>query len=133
MKADNFSQVYDSLKAITDPVTGVAYLSKIVLGVSTASNIGYEIDSSGKLTNGTPNTRNADISRVYARLAANKENIRYSDTYRNPYVTYTNEAGQRIFLWYEDSRSVATIHTVRVAIYCGECGHPARLAVHSNI
>ena len=102
-----FSQVYDSLKAITHPVTGVSDLSKIVLGVSTASNIGYEIDSSGKLVNGTPNTRNADISRVYARLAANKENIRYSDTYRNPYVTYTNEAGQRVFLWYEDSRSVA--------------------------
>ncbi|MBR4870410.1 MAG: S-layer homology domain-containing protein, partial [Oscillospiraceae bacterium] len=37
-----FSQVYDSLKAITDPVTGVADTSKIVLGFSTASNVGYE-------------------------------------------------------------------------------------------
>ena len=82
-------------------------LSKIVLGFSTASNIGYEINSSGKLVNGTPNTRNADISKVYTRLAANKANMGYSDTYRNAYVTYTNESGQRIFLWYEDSRSVA--------------------------
>ena len=33
----------------------------------------------------------------------------------------------------EDSRRVVTIHTVRVAIYCGECGHPASLAVHSDV
>jgi len=102
-----FSQVYDSLKAITDSETGVQDKSKIVLGLSTASNIGYEIDAAGKLLSSTPNTRNADISKIYARLAANKANIGYSDTYRNPYVIYTNESGRRIFLWYEDSRSVS--------------------------
>ncbi len=101
-----FSQVYDSLRAITHEETGVQDRSKIVLGLSTASNIGYKISSSGKLLDGAPNTRNAAIERVYARLAANKGNIAYSETYRNPYVTYTNEAGERIFLWYEDSRSV---------------------------
>jgi spore germination protein YaaH len=31
----------------------------------------------------------------------------WSDVYRNPYIIYSTENGDRIFLWYEDSRSVA--------------------------
>ena len=31
----------------------------------------------------------------------------YSEVYRNPYLTYTTETGEEIFLWYEDARSVS--------------------------
>ena len=30
----------------------------------------------------------------------------WSETFRNPYLDYTTEEGQNIFLWYEDARSV---------------------------
>jgi spore germination protein YaaH len=31
----------------------------------------------------------------------------WSETFRNPFLIYTAEYGQRVFLWYENSRSVA--------------------------
>jgi len=31
----------------------------------------------------------------------------WSETYRNPYIIYTTENGKRVFLWHQDSRSVA--------------------------
>ena len=41
----------------------------------------------------------------------------WSDTYRNPYLTYQTEDGKHWFVWYEDSRSVG--EKVRLAKLVG--------------
>lgn len=96
------TSVYYSLRAATDPTTGIGDTSKLVLAISCAANA-WQTDSAGKLTAATPlyPTSQTVDSRLKGGAARG-----YSDAYRNPYLTYTTESGQHIFLWYEDSRSV---------------------------
>jgi spore germination protein YaaH len=95
-------QVYYALRAITDPKTGVENKDKIALAIS-FSSLGWKI-SGDRLISGTP-VKPATAT-IYSRLTASGTVMGYSDTYKNPYITYTTEAGEQIFLWYEDSRSV---------------------------
>ncbi len=94
--------VYDSLRAATDPDTGVEDVSKLALAIS-CSATAWQVDGSGKLVSETP--IHPAMSTVASRLQQGAV-MGWSETYRNPYLTYTTENGQNIFLWYEDSRSV---------------------------
>lgn len=98
-------QVYFSLKMATDPTTGVAPRDqgKLALAIS-FTNMAWTT-SEGLLSNPVP--RKIETSTVYARMTAPDAVMGYSEVYRNPYLTYTTESGEDIFLWYEDARSVA--------------------------
>lgn len=96
-------QVYESLRAVTDPTTGVQDSSKIVLGFS-CKNVAWKVNANGKLASGTPvYPSNATVSQ---RLGQASTVQGWSDTYQMPYATYTAENGDRYFLWYQNSRSV---------------------------
>ncbi len=97
-------QVYYSLRAATDRETGVEDAGKLVLAISCAS-MAWQLDDSGLLASPTPLRPSQDT--VYRRMQQPDAVKGWSETYRNPYLTYTTEAGEQIFLWYEDSRSVA--------------------------
>jgi len=98
-------QVYYSLRAVTDPVTGVAVQdrSKLALAIS-FTNVAWTTKV-GLLSSPTP--LKPETSTVYARMTSPNAVMGYSEVYRNPYLTYTTETGEEIFLWYEDARSVA--------------------------
>ncbi len=97
------ASVYDSLRAAVDPDTGVEDRDKLILAISCMANT-WETDANGKLISATPGTPN--MQTVYKRLLGQGV-MGYSDTYRNPYLIYETEDGRHIFMWYEDSRSVA--------------------------
>ena len=46
------------------------------------------------------------LSTLAQRLAQSDTVITYSATARNPYAIYTDEAGLRYKVWYEDARSI---------------------------
>ena len=94
--------VYYSLRAVCDGQTGVADRSKVTLAINIAS-LAWETDEGGRLTSPTP--LYPTTATIYSRLAGGAE-MGWSETYRNPYLRYTTESGQHIFLWYEDARSV---------------------------
>ena len=98
------SQVYESLRAITDPNSGVQDTGKIALAIN-CTGLAWETDANGLLTSVSP--VQPTISTIYTRLKQTGTTIGWSDTYLNSYATYTTEDGTHIFLWYEDSRSVA--------------------------
>lgn len=98
-----FDEVFNALKEITDPITGVADKSKIMLAISTASTAAWNT-ANKQITDGT--SIHPSVSTVETRLAQPDTEIIYSETYKNPYAWYTTETGQQILLWYEDSRSV---------------------------
>lgn len=97
------AQVYYALKAATDPETGVADRSKLVLAISFDA-VAWQIDGQGKLVSGQPVS--VSLSRVAELLSAGAD-AQFSETYRNPYLIYEADDGDRLFLWYEDSRSVS--------------------------
>lgn len=95
-------QVYHSLRAATDPETGVADRSKLVLAISCAA-MAWKLDENDRLQSPLPLRPGTDT--VHLRLQQADTEMGWSDTYRNPYLRYTTETGERIFLWYEDGRS----------------------------
>ena len=97
-----FASVYYALKAITDPNRGVEDPSKVALAISFDS-VGWELQN-GKLA--STDSYSPTPTTIYTRLMGGAV-MGYSDTYRNPYITYTTEDGKDIFLWYEDERSVS--------------------------
>ncbi|MGI6029009.1 MAG: S-layer homology domain-containing protein [Candidatus Heteroscillospira sp.] len=95
--------VYHSLRAITDPETGVEDTGKLALAIS-FSSLAWEIND-GLLVSGAPMRPGTD---TIARRLAQPDTVRgWSDTYKNPYAKYTTEDGRAYFLWYEDARSVS--------------------------
>lgn len=97
------SSVYCSLHAICDGSTGVQDKEKITLAVSLGS-LAWRLDENGLLANELPLVPTHET--IHTRLTGGAV-MGWSDTYRNPYLTYTTEDGQNIFLWYEDERSVS--------------------------
>lgn len=94
--------VYYSLRAATDPQTGVEDPGKLALAISCSANA-WQVDAQGKLVSERATSPAMDT--VAARLQQGAQ-MGWSETYRNPYLTYATESGQHVFLWYEDSRSV---------------------------
>jgi spore germination protein YaaH len=97
-----FASVYYALKAVTDKNTGVEDTTKLALAISFDS-VGWEL-ANGKLASTT--SYSPVPSTIYTRLKGGAV-MGYSETYRDPYITYTTEEGKNIFLWYEDERSVS--------------------------
>lgn len=96
-------QVYYSLRVVTDPVTGVAAQdrNKLALAIS-FTNMAWKTQN-GLLSSPTP--LKPETASVYVRMTSPGTVRGYSELYRNPYLTYTTETGEEIFLWYEDARS----------------------------
>lgn len=99
-----FASVYEALRDITDPDTGVQDVSKIALAISFGT-AGFHIDENGRLLETT--IYHPGIDTLAGRLAQPDTVVTYSEKYRNPYAIYTNEEGERYKVWYEDARSVA--------------------------
>jgi len=97
------AQIYKALKAITDTSTGVGDKSKIALALSFGC-AGWIIDDNGKVLSTAPVAPSMET--VQKRMNQPDTVFGWSDAYRNPYITYKTENGERVFLWYEDSRSV---------------------------
>ncbi len=98
------ASVYEALRDITDPDTGVEDVSKIALAISFGT-AGFHIDEEGRLLDTT--IYHPGAATLAARLAQPDTVVTYSDKYRNPYAIYTTEDGERYKVWYEDARSVA--------------------------
>lgn len=97
------AQVYRALKAITDPTTGVEDHGKIAIAFS-FHNVGWFVDNAGLAVVPAPVT--VSMETVLARMAQPDTVFGWSDTYRNPYIIYTTDDDERVFLWYKNSRSV---------------------------
>ncbi|MET0015821.1 S-layer homology domain-containing protein [Oscillibacter sp.] len=96
-------QVYASLLAATDPNTGVADTSKLLLGYS-SKPMAWKIGADGKLLSGTPVYPSNET--LYLRLNQSDTEAGWSDTYQQPYAVYTTEDGSRYFVWYDNDDSV---------------------------
>jgi hypothetical protein len=95
--------VYYALKAITDPVTGVADRNKIVLQLS--FNWVEWLTKDGKTLKNTCGKYSLDN---FMKLFSDYDtSVKYSDVYKSPYLTFTDADGITHTVWYEDSRSVA--------------------------
>ena len=95
--------MYEALRDLTDPDTGVADRSKIALAISFGT-AGFRIDENGILLEGVVYHPAQDVLR--ARLAQPGAVVEYSERYRNPAVTYTTQDGARYRVWYENEQSV---------------------------
>ena len=98
------SEIYAALKAVTDRETGVEDISKIALAFSFGC-AGWRVDENYKVISAAQVAPSTET--VYSRMMQPDTEFGWSDTYRNPYMIYTTENGERIFMWYEDSRSIA--------------------------
>ena len=98
------SEIYTALKAIVNAETGVEDKSKIALAFSFGC-VGWLIDENGKVVSPTPVTPSMET--VYSRMLQPDTVFGWSEIYRNSYLIYTTENGERVFLWYEGGRSVA--------------------------
>jgi len=98
------ASVYKALKAVTAADSGVEDRSKVALALS-FNNVGWVIDDNDKVV--SPSPVMPSMETVYRRMNQPDTVFGWSEIYRNPYITYINDDGERIFLWYEDSRSIA--------------------------
>ena len=98
------ASVYEALRDITDPDTGVRDVSKIALAISFGT-AGFHIDQNGRLLDTT--IYHPSASTLAARLSQPDTVVTYSEKYRNPYAIYTTESGDRYKVWYEDAQSVS--------------------------
>lgn len=99
-----FPSVYQALREITDPQTGVQDRSKLALAISFGS-AGFKVDEAGVLLE--PVIYHPAPATVAQRLAQADTVITYDEKYRNPAALYTGDDGNRYRLWYEDARSVS--------------------------
>jgi spore germination protein YaaH len=95
--------VRNALEAITDEETGIDDVGKIALAYSIA-NVGWMIDEEGMLV--SPEPVAPSMNTVLTRMEQPDTVFCWLEEYANPYIIYYTEAGERVFLWYEDSRSV---------------------------
>ncbi len=98
-----FEEVYYALRMATDSQTGVQDLNKLVLGLSVSNTAGWTLEN-GKVTNLTANHPAMDT--ILKRMVQPDTKITYSETYRNPYMTYTDDSGKTNILWYENEQSL---------------------------
>jgi spore germination protein YaaH len=97
------ASVYYALRAITDPQSGVEDSSRVVLALS-FSSAGWRITEDGRVA--SPTAIHPAAATIQARMLQSDAVFGWSEVYRNPYMTYSVETGEKYFLWYEDARSV---------------------------
>ncbi|MCL2235227.1 MAG: S-layer homology domain-containing protein [Defluviitaleaceae bacterium] len=98
------NQVYRSLSAIACPGTGVEDINRVAIAFS-FPNIGWFVDENNNLTRPTPVT--VSMETVLTRMGQPDTYFGWCEHARNPYIIYTTEGGERVFLWYENHQSVA--------------------------
>lgn len=97
-------RVYQALRAVLDPDTGIQDPAKLVLAICFAS-AGVEVYEDADLLAGT-NLYAPGPTTLSQRLAQPDAVAEYSERYQTPYVFYHDEEGIRYKVWYEDARSV---------------------------
>lgn len=95
-------KVYYALRSITDPVSGVADKSKIMLQVSLDTVQWQKKD--GRVLNQT--AFQPTYSQVIAALKRPNVVINYSGQYSSPRASYFETDGVENIIWYEDGRSI---------------------------
>ncbi|MCL2224651.1 MAG: stalk domain-containing protein [Defluviitaleaceae bacterium] len=98
------AEVEHALQAITHPETGVEDRSKIAIAFS-FSNVGWFVDGYNRAAYPRPIIVSNET--VLTRMAQPDTFFGWSYEYRNPYIIYTTESGERVFLWYQNSQSIA--------------------------
>ena len=98
-----FDSVYEALRDLTDPDTGVADRSKLALAISFGT-AGFRVDENGVLLETT--IYHPAMSTLAARLNQSDTVVTYDTASRNPYALYTTEDGSRYKIWYENEQSV---------------------------
>ena len=98
-----FNSVYEALRDLTDPDTGVADRSKLALAISFGT-AGFRVDENGVLLETT--IYHPAMSTLAARLNQSDTVVTYDTASRNPYALYTTEDGSRYKIWYENEQSV---------------------------
>lgn len=101
--------VYRAVVSATDPDTGVADPSKLVLAVSFTS-VGLPVDENGRITSTDQASPSPDT--LIQRLRQADAVRGWSEELASPYVTYSVEDGSRWLVWYEDARSVTAKATL---------------------
>ena len=96
--------VYRTLAHVTDPETGVADRSKVVLAVSIDS-VGLPIEENGAIR--STQQASPGPATLIQRLRQADTVTGWSAEYATPWTNYTTEDGSRWLVWYEDARSVA--------------------------
>lgn len=99
-----FDEVYYALRCATDEDTGVRDVNKLALAVSTSSTAGWRVVD-GQVTNST--ALHPSMETVQQRLAQAGSVREWSVRYRNPWLTYADDNGDTVVLWYEDGSSIA--------------------------
>ena len=98
-----FDSVYEALRDLTDPDTGVADRSKLALAISFGT-AGFRVDENGVLLETT--IYHPAMSTLAARLNQSDTVVTYDTVSRNPCALYTTEDGSRYKIWYENEQSV---------------------------
>ena len=96
------NNVYEALCAITDPDTGVADKSKIVLAVSITS-VGLKVDQNGLLASTDIYTPAPET--LAARMKQSDAVRTWDAAAATPYLTYSAD-GEYYKVWYEDAQSI---------------------------
>ena len=97
-------QIYRALSAITHPETGVADAHRVSIAFSFV-NVGWFIDENGNAVSDAPVVVSNDTA--YARMNQPDTIFGWSETFRNPYIIYTTENDERVFLWFQNEQSIA--------------------------
>ncbi len=95
------SSVYETLKEITHPETGITDTSKIMLQFSFGSSQWQVQDN--VILNQRP--YNPTYDKIFNRLQKEGTESFYSEIYHNPYATYWDGTTKNV-IWYENSESI---------------------------
>jgi len=98
------AEVYNALRVITCPLTGVYDRSKIAVAFSFA-NVGWFINRYNQVIYPYPVT--PSIETVYRRMNQESTYFGWCEYLRNPYIIYTTEDYRNVFLWHENYQSIA--------------------------
>ncbi|MEG2421455.1 MAG: S-layer homology domain-containing protein, partial [Oscillospiraceae bacterium] len=105
-KTDNpdspLPRIYEALRQITDPVSGVQDRSKIALALSFA-NSALKIDENGLMLENVAYHPARDT--VVKRLKQPDTIMGWHEAYGSSFATYSGDKGDKYILWYEDGRS----------------------------
>lgn len=97
-------RVYQAIRAVLDPETGLQDPAKLALAIC-FSSAGVEVYEDADLLAGT-NLYSPGPTTLSQRLAQPDAVAEFSERYQTPYVFYHDADGVRYKVWYEDARSV---------------------------
>lgn len=96
-------KIYDSLRSITDPETGVQDRSKLALALSLGCE-GWYVDGADKVI--SDGKLNPAMDTAHKRLEQADTVYGFQPSTGCAWMNYSIEDGRRVFLWYENENSV---------------------------